>query len=191
MRWNLTWFVGETTVQNPGERVGTMRDCSLFSVLIFPLKSITVLSTAGGVNSPGWAALSYTSKELVMKTSPETGHTERRAVRVQLATLGCSAVSLGYGEDRSTHSRLRTEGCGLTCMQEMFHIDTLNRMDTGAFFIAWSLYLWCITQERVIKQGETSVVSCMFIWVMQGIILPYLTVKVFLLRKAYEIYLLL
>lgn len=113
-----------------------MRDCSHFSVLIFSLKIITVLSTPGGVNSPGWAALSYTSKELVMKTSPETGHTERRAVRAQLTTLGCSAVSPGYGEDRSTYSRLRTEGRGLTRLQEMFHIDALNRMDTGAFFIA-------------------------------------------------------
>lgn len=168
--------------------MGTIRDCSHFSVLILPLKSITVLHTPGSVNSPGWAALSYTSGDRVMETSPETGHIEIKAVRAQLATFRCSAVSLGHGEDRSTHSRLRTEGPGMRCLQEMFHMETLKKMDTGTFLIAWSLYLWGIAQERVIKQGETSVVTCMFIWIMQGIIFPYMTVKVFLLRKAYEIY---
>lgn len=99
MRWNHTWFVGETTQnKTQGKEWEPCGTAAISLSLILPLKSITVLSTPGSVNSPGWAALSYTSGEWVMKTSPETGHIEIRAVRAQLATFGCSAVSLRHGK---------------------------------------------------------------------------------------------
>lgn len=167
-----------------------MRDCSHFSVLIFPLKSITVLSTPGGVNSPGWAALSYTSKELVMKTSPETGHTERRAVRPARHTRVPSSVTWVWGRQQHKQQAENRRTWAYTLAGNVSHRCLEQDGHRCIFHCLKSLFL--MHYSGTCHKARRNLSSQLYVHMSYaGDILPYLTVKVFLLRKAYEIYLLL
>lgn len=51
-------------------------------------------------------------------------------------------------------------------------------------FLEVSTFEVSLSNTCYIKQGDTSAISWMLIWIMQGITLPYMTVKVFLLRQS-------